>query len=94
MGVRLGFVILPPESPEEFPKMLYKNVEEVIVDNKEQEREMLAKGFVVHNIGVPPPAALPPDTPHAPTFTLEELRRAAVNRDSASTDSEVSGGPQ
>lgn len=69
MGQRIGFQILEPNPPQEYPKMLYKNDSWRIAANPTEEQSMLSDGFSPR---VPVPLIEPPIpfNPPPPTISI------------------------
>jgi hypothetical protein len=65
MGQRIGFMILDPPEPLEYPKMLYRGVDYKIATNEAEEQLMLLEGFSfrVQRLVEPEVVARPPPPP-------------------------------
>jgi hypothetical protein len=72
MGHRIGFRLLPPEAPKEYPKMLYKGNHWVQVENETQELSAISNGFSPQVVEpLKPQEQLAPPVP--PTIKFPEM---------------------
>jgi hypothetical protein len=70
LGQKLGFVILSPPEPREFPKMLYRQNQYQIAENQTQEQSMLLEGFSPKVPAEPQAKLLEEALPVPPTFSI------------------------
>jgi hypothetical protein len=70
MGHRIGFRLLPEPEPIEYPKMLYKKTQWVLVENREQEQVANSSGFLPKALPEAKPTPEPPSMPSPPTVTI------------------------
>lgn len=70
MGYSLGFILKDPETPKEYPKMLYLNDTWRIADNAGVERELVAEGYSTRVVKLPHISEPAPVRPIAPTISI------------------------
>jgi hypothetical protein len=88
MGLRMGFVILLPEPPMTYPKMMYHGGETSIAADADEEAALIAGGFSPEHPYAPerkpaaatkaPPVA--PPTPPTVTVTATANKTTTVTR--------------
>lgn len=70
MGQKIGFVMIDPPAPVEYPKMLYRESTYRIANNSTEEQAMNSEGFW-HRPAEPYPKFEPlVEAPEAPTFRV------------------------
>lgn len=63
LGQDLGFVLMPPAPPMEFPKMLFRGTDSIVVNSTAEEARANGEGWMMRQETRPATVTTPPPSP-------------------------------